>query len=161
MNKLTRKNKKHKCVIYKSCHHVPCGTSMNGCKPEYCYSDYHKGSSKSWSYCNMGEWGGKYKKYLLQCQSQKKCKIKKSRKDKNSVDVYELHNKMPYIWRYLKPKTRKYMIQLAKKSVKKLNIPFSLFNNRENKKYINKITKNMTRENKKKFYSLRHKFRDI
>ena len=159
MNKLTRKNKQHKCVIYKSCDHVPCNSAMNKCTPSYCIP----GSSRNWSHCNMANWGKKYKKYKKMCRNERNCKLVKTNKTKNTVDALTLHNKMPYIWRFLKPKTRKYMIEIANKQVKKINIPFHIFPDlkNNNKVNLNKITKNMTRKNKKKFYSLRHKYRDI
>ena len=52
-------------------------------------------------------------KYYKQFCNNKKSKLIKSKKT-NSVDVIKLHNKMPYIWRFLKPKTRKHMIEIAK-----------------------------------------------
>tara|TARA_Y200000002_G_C22145816_1_gene440876 strand:- start:214 stop:405 length:192 start_codon:yes stop_codon:yes gene_type:complete len=63
---------------------------------------------------------------------------------------------MPYIWRFLKPKTRKYMIELANKEVKKINITFHIFpdlktNKREN---LYKIVKNMTKKNRKKYKNI-------
>lgn len=162
MNKLTIKNKKHKhhkCVIYKSCHHVPCGNSMNKCTPSYCVP----GSSRNWGYCNMSNWGPNYEKYKKFCKSESECKLVKTKKTKNTVDALTLHNKMPYIWRFLKPKTRKLMIELANKEVKKINIPFHIFpdlkiDNREN---LYKITKNMTKKNKKNFFFLRKKYKNI
>ena len=55
---------------------------------------------------------------------------------------------MPYIWCFLKPKTRKFMIELANKKVKKINIPFHIFPDLKNYKRENtsKITKNMTKK---------------
>jgi len=55
---------------------------------------------------------------------------------------------MPYIWRFLKPKTQNLMIELANKEVKKINIIFHIFpdlktNKREN---LYKIIKNMTKK---------------
>ena len=149
MNKLTRKNKQHKCVIYKSCDHVPCNSGMNKCTPSYCIP----GSSRNWSHCNMANWGKKYKKYKKMCKNERNCKLVKTNKTKNTVDALTLHNKMPYIWRFLKPKTRKYMIEIANKQVKKINIPFHIFPDLKNNNKVNldKITKNMTRKNKKNF----------
>ena len=119
MNKLTKKNKHHKCVIYKSCDYVPCNSGMNKCTPSYCVP----GSSRNWGYCNMANWGTGYEKYKKMCKSERYCKLVKTKKTNNTVDALTLHNKMPYIWRFLKPKTRKYMIELANKKVKKINIP--------------------------------------
>ena len=165
MNKLTRKNKKNQknikstCNIYKSCDHVPCNSTMNKCTPSYCVP----GSSRNWGYCNMANWGPDYKKYKSACKDERKCKLVKTKKTKNTVDALTLHNKMPYIWRLLKPKTRKYMIELANKKVKKINIPFHIFpdlkiNKREN---LHKIAKNMTKKNKKNFFFLRNKYNKI
>jgi hypothetical protein len=165
MNKLTVKNKQPKCVIYKSCHHVPCGNNMNKCIPSYCVPDfkYNNHTSRNWGYCNMANWGPNYEKYKKTCKSENNCKLIKTKKTKNTVDALTLHNKMPYIWRFLKPKTRKLMIELANKEVKKINIPFHIFpdlkiNNREN---LYKIVKNMTKKNRKKFFSLRKKYKNI
>lgn len=151
--------KSKKCVIYKSCDHVPCNSTMNKCTPSYCVP----GSSRNWGYCNMANWGPLYEKYKHTCRDESKCILKNTKKTKNSVDALTLHNKMPYIWRFLKPKTRKYMIELANKEVKKINIPFHIFpdlkiNNREN---LYKIIKNMTKKNRKKFFSLRKKYKNI
>ena len=167
MNKLTRTNKKNKqpkCNKYKSCNHVPCNSTMNECTPSYCVP----GSSRNWGYCNMANWGPGYEKYKKMCKSERYCKLVKTKKTKNTVDALTLHNKMPYIWRFLKPKTRKYMIELANKKVKKINIPFHIFpdlkiNNREN---LYKITKNMTKKNRQKkidknLFSLRKKYKNI
>lgn len=162
MNKQTKKikkNKQHKCLIYKSCDHVPCNSRMNKCTPSYCVP----GSSRNWGYCNMANWGPGYEKYKITCKSERDCKLVKTKKTTNTVDALTLHNKMPYIWRFLKPKTRKYMIELANKEVKKINIPFHIFpdlknNNREN---LYKITKHMTKKNKKHFYNLRKIYKNI
>ena len=125
---------------------------MNKCTPSYCVP----GSSRNWDYCNMANWGPNYEKYKKTCKSENNCKLVKTKKTKNSVDALTLHNKMPYIWRFLKPKTRKYMIELPNKEVKKINIPFHIFpdlkiNNREN---LYKIVKNMTKKIEKNFLVL-------
>ena len=111
----------------------------------------------------MANWGPGYEKYKKICKSERYYKLVKTKKTKNTVDALTLHNKMPYIWRFLKPKTRKYMIELANKKVKKINIPFHIFpdlkiNNREN---LYKITKNMTKKNRQNFFSLRKKYKNI
>ncbi len=153
------RQKKPKCYIYKSCDYVPCNSGMNKCKPSYCVP----GSSRNWSHCNMSNWGSQYEKYMATCKDESKCKIKKTKKTKNTVDALTLHNKMPYIWRFLKPKTRKFMIELATKPVSIINIPFHIFPdlNLKKRENIKKIVKNMTRKNRKLFYSLRKKYREI
>jgi len=114
---------------YKSCDHVPCGSSPithKRCKPKYCY-DKGEGSSKHWSSCNMKNWFAKHSpRYIHQSSfcKPKPVKIVMSKKksiNPYQVDVHTLHNKMPYIWRFLSPRVQKKMIVLA-------NIP---------KKYIN------------------------
>ena len=142
-----------KCKIYKSCDHVPCNSSMNKCTPSYCVP----GSSKNWAYCNMTNWGKNYKKYRSFCKDESKCKLVKTRKIKQSVDALTLHNKMPYIWRFLKPNTRKLMIDLAKKKVKTINIPFHIFPD-QNKKTLKKTIKNMSKSKQKLFKTLRKKY---
>ena len=139
------------CKNYKSCAHVPCDSAMKKCKPEYCVP----GSSSNWTLCNMSNWGKKYKKYRKFCKNQSKCKFQKTKKQKNKVDALLLHNKMPYIWRFLKPTTRKHMIELAKKPIRKINIPFHIFP--ENKKTL----KHMNKKNKKLYYSLKKKYKNI
>jgi len=105
------------CKIYKSCKNVPCNQAMNKCKPSYCVP----GSSRNWTHCNMS-------KYKHLCKDESKCSLSKSRKvTQDTVDAKTLHNKMPYIWRFLKPKTRRHMIKLANKPVKDINIPFHVF----------------------------------
>ena len=51
----------------------------------------------------------------------------KCKKQKHKVNAQMIHKKMPYIWRFLKPNTRKHMIELAKKPVSKIDIPFHVF----------------------------------
>ena len=85
----------------------------------------------------------------------------KTKKFNNSVDALTLHNKMPYIWRFLKPQTRKNMVELAKKPVKHINIPFSIFPHTKKTKSISQFIKNMTKKNRKRFYKLRKKYKAI
>jgi len=143
------------CKVYKSCAHVPCGATMNKCTPSYCYPN----SSKNWNYCNMSNWKSRrYKKYKSSCSDESKCVLVKTKKNNNSVDVLTLHNKMPYIWRFLKPETRKHMVLLAKKPIKHINIPFSVFSHtKPNSRFIN----NMTKKNRNRLYKLRKKYRSI
>ena len=152
-----------KCKTFKSCERVPSGLSMNKCKPSYCipyYSSKNNYTSKNWGYCNMKNWKHiskkKYKKYKSMCKDESKCKIIKTRKQKNCVDALVLHNKMPYIWRFLKPNTRKHMIELANKNVKEINIPFSLFNHK-----VKGISRNITKKNNKRLINLRKKYKNI
>jgi hypothetical protein len=154
-----KKNENNKCFIYKSCDHVPCGHVMNKCTPSYCVP----GSSRNWGYCNMANWGSGYEKYKSTCRDERKCKLMKTKKTKNTVDALTLHNKMPYIWRFLKPTTRKYMIELANMKVKKINIPGHIFPDLNKKKgeNVKKIFKNMTKKNRAKFRKLRKKYKNI
>ena len=154
-----KKNTSSNLYIYKSCDHVPCNSSMNSCTPSYCIP----GSSRNWTHCNMSNWGNDYKKYKIYCKDETKYKIKKTKKTQNTVDALVLHNKMPYIWRFLKPQTRKLMIELANKPLKKINIPFHVFPdvNKKRKMTIKKMAKNMTKKNKKLFYKLRKKYKNI
>ena len=149
--------KSNKCFIYKSCEHVPCGSTMNKCKPSYCVP----GSSRNWSLCNMANWGLLYEKYTHNCRDESKCILKNTKKTKHTVDANTLHNKMPYIWRFLKPKTRKLMIDLAKKPVSIINIPGHIFPDLKKHQTINSVFKNMTKKNRKRFYKLRKKYKDI
>lgn len=155
--KSNNSNNSKKCFIYKSCDHVPCNSTMNKCKPSYCVP----GSSRNWSLCNMANWGPLYEKYKHTCRDESKCILKNTKKTKHTVDANTLHNKMPYIWRFLKPKTRKLMIELANKHVDKINIPFHIFPDIKKRDNINNITKNMTKKNKKNFFSLRKKYAAI
>ena len=155
MPKRNSKNDKHKCKIYKTCDHVPCNGSMNRCTPSYCVP----GSSRNWSHCNMANWGNHYTKYKKTCRDENKCVLQKTRKTKDTVDALTLHNKMPYIWRFLKPKTRKHMIELANKKVQTINIPYHIFPD-VNKKTLKKNIKNM-KKGKNLFIKLRKKYKDI
>ena len=110
------KNKTKKCNV--KCKDIKCGNSLNKCAPVYCYP----GGSKSWTKCNMKNWGGKYKKYKKYCKKDG-CPKKTNKKNKKyQVLAKTLHKKMPYIWRFLTPTTRKKMILLAKKPIKEINI---------------------------------------
>lgn len=97
------------CKKYRTCKEVPCGEMKNGCAPSYCANV----PSKNWGLCNMN------RKY---CKSQKPCTLKRNRAPKHQVLAKTLHNKLPYIWRFLDVKTRKNIINLAKKPLHKLNI---------------------------------------
>ena len=89
---------------------------MNGCEPSYCA----RHGSKNWASCNMAAWNPKYKRF---CKSQSHCKLSHRNKiDKDQVPVNTLHEKMPYIWRFLDRKTRKKIVMLAKKPVEEINI---------------------------------------
>lgn len=159
MSYKTKKIQPSKCNIYKSCDHVPCNATMNSCRPSYCVS----GSSRNWAHCNMSNWGIGYEKYKITCKDETKCKMQKTKKTQNTVDALVLHNKMPYIWRFLKPQTRKLMIELANKPLKKINIPFHVFPdlNKENRMSARKMGKNMTQKNRKLFNTLRKKYKNI
>ena len=128
--------KKKKCVKYKKCKYVPCNQAMPGCAPSYCTP----GSSRNWTLCNMAEFGGKYSKLKKYCRDTSKCVTsKRTIKLESSVLATELHNKMPYIWRFLKPNTRKLMIKIAKQPVSKINIPAHVWP--DHKLNLNKMTK--------------------
>ena len=49
-------------------------------------------------------------------------RMKKRKNPKNSVPASVMHAKMPYIWRFLDNKTRRKMINLARKPIKEINI---------------------------------------
>ena len=89
--------------------------------------------------------------------------INENKKTKNTVDALTLHKKMPYIWRFLKPTTRKHMIELANMKVKTIDIQGSIFPDLNKKKgeNVKKIFKNMTKKNRTKFMKLRKKYRNI
>ena len=119
---------------YRSCEHVPCrgikgvkSRYMNHCRPMYCHSDGSEFvGSKNWTKCNMANWSPKHRrKYGRFCQQSnvRACdKTLHTVAPKYQVDVMELHNKMPYIWRFLDNKTRKKMIILAKCPVSEINV---------------------------------------
>ena len=129
------------------CDRVKCVSTNPKCRPEYCYNTdkSDESSSRNWGYCNMTRWyRGKNKKNLTRRQKrlkknfEKKCvKELKDRTRKGSktllgskskirsVDVNTLHRKMPYIWRFLRPSTRRHMVDLALKPVAEINIKAS------------------------------------
>ena len=145
------KTKTKKCVKYRKCKNVPCNHAMNGCRPSYCVP----GSSRNWTLCNMSEWGGEYKHLKKHCKDDTKCKIVKSKVTKDTVDSKTLHNKMPYIWRFLKPKTRKMMIKLANKPTSTINIPFHIWPDK------NPRLNAMTKRHRKLFKQLRKTYKNI
>lgn len=151
--------KKTRCIKYRSCKHVPRGKCMNKCLPSYTFPE----SSRNWCKCNMSNWGKKYKEYRRFCKPENNCTLKKTKITKNTVDARILHSKMPYIWRFLKPNTRKQMIKLANKPVKKINIPFHIYpgRNLQSSKNIKKVTKNMTQKNKRLYRRLRREYKNI
>jgi hypothetical protein len=97
------------CKKYRTCEEVPCGEMKNGCPPTYCANV----PSKNWGLCNMN---AKY------CTSQKRCKLVRAQPPRYQVLAKTMHEKMPYIWRFLDRKTRRKMINLAKKPLRQLNI---------------------------------------
>lgn len=120
------------------CAYVPCGSSMNKCSPSYCYPE----SSRNWTLCNMSNWRKdrrnfskhgrrRYSKLRLHCRKDKstttKMRGRKRRRPRHTVDAVTLHNKMPYIWRHLRPRTRKQMIRLANAPKERINIPGHIF----------------------------------
>jgi len=133
---------------------MDCDQGDYKCRPEYC-SNNKDGSSKSWGYCNMLHWkkminSPNYEKFLKLCIKELKTKKnipRKKTKHTLSVNAELLHHKMPYIWRFLKPKTRRKMIELAKEPIKKINIPFMVFTKK--------------RKTSKEIKKLRSKFKDI
>ena len=120
------------------CANMNCEQVNRKCRPEYC-SDDKNGASKSWGYCNMLHWkhielSPNYTKIKQNCLKEPKYKTHNTKKNKRtiSVDAEMLHHKMPYIWRFLKPTTRRKMIELAKKEVDEINIPFMVFTKKRN-----------------------------
>lgn len=141
----SKTSKKKKCVTYKKCENVPCGGIKNGCRPHYCVP----GSSRNWHQCNMNK---------TKCRDESKCIMnKRTRKTKNTVDAKLLHSKFPYLWRFLKPNTRKHLILLAKQPKELLNIPFHVFPDSASKQSI----KTMTKKNRKLFKKLQKKYKNI
>jgi hypothetical protein len=109
---------------------MDCESMVHKCRPEYCSSNKN-GASKSWGYCNMLRWkhikeSPNYKLFKTRCMNTPQTQHKKTKKT-ISVNAELLHQKMPYIWRFLKPKTRRKMIELAKQPVDKINVPFMVF----------------------------------
>ena len=139
---------------YNSCKHTPCGKALsthNNCKPSYCYPS----ESKNWSFCNMKNWyaSGTRKHFIYKSKCKTGKNIKKSKKksiDKLQVDALTLHNKMPYIWRFMTPKTQKKMIILAKLPVNLINTWPSYNRKYKTKKNKNKNLKKSTIRYKKK-----------
>ena len=141
-SKTLKKDKK--CTNYKKCENVPCDAIKNGCKPSYCVP----GSSRNWAKCNMGLYG--------ECRDESKCIMnKRNTKTKQTVPASVMHSKFPLIWRFLKPHTRKHMINLAKKPANYLNLDFHLF---PDKKYN---IKNMSKKNAMRYKTLRKKYKNI
>ena len=138
--KTKTKTKHTTCKVYRSCDNVPCGEAMNSCKPSYCYPQ----SSRNWTVCNMGRGN---------CRDESKCKLNRTRsKPKHTVLAKTLHEKMPYIWRFLRPQTRKHMIRLANMPVSKINIPAHVFDTP-----VNRLPKHL----RSKYRTLRKKYRKI
>ena len=138
------------CEVYKSCDNVPCGKTMNRCKPSYCYPY----SSRNWSKCNMANLKSNNKTRNTKiCKNESKCRLNKTnKKPRYSVSARTLHNKMPYIWRFLKPQTRKHMIELAQKPINKINIPAHVFD-----QPISKLPRNI----RQKYKTYRKKYKTI
>ena len=88
-------------------------------------------------------------KKFLKKYKQKNLNKSKKIHTKNSVNAKTLHQKMPYLWRFLKPKTRKHLVDLAKKPIHLINIPFHVFENLNKKTQKNHIKKQ--RQLKKKY----------
>ena len=152
---------------YKNCTRVPPNVSMNKCRPRYIsplFNDKSNASANNWGLCNMKNWhhktSKKHKYYKQFCNNNRNSKLIKSKKT-NSVDAIKLHNKMPYIWRFLKPKTRKHMIELANKPVKEINIPFSLFPDNIKNMSSKKTLKMYDKKTRKKIYNFRNIYKNI
>lgn len=120
------------------CDYVPCGAALNRCRPSYCYPQ----SSRNWTTCNMSNWSKdsknfsraarrRYAALRRTCRREKREHVerirRRGRRPRYSVDAITLHNKMPYIWRFMRPETRKEMIRLAKLPVSKINIPGHIY----------------------------------
>ena len=133
--------KTQKRCKWDKCDYVPCGMSMPHCPPQYCHTKRKNASSRNWGHCNMLFLSDKpihKKKCGKELERFKSCKKNKtSKKNQISVDVLKLHDKMPYIWRFLRPTTRKHMITLANMPISKINIPGSIYGdkNKTFKKY--------------------------
>lgn len=128
------------CIKYKSCKNVPCGKTLNKCKPEYCYSEKNLNQlSRNWSSCNIKNLG--FPKY--KCKSEKKCKLNKTNKiTKDTISPKRLYQKFPYVWRFLKPNTRKHIIQIANKPIDEININYMLWDDKP-KRSLRKKYKNI------------------
>lgn len=114
-----RKKGRPRSNRWKSCKHVPCGSSMSHCKPSYC----HPGESKNWGLYNIKNlYPNKSKLYKhLKKHCTKVIKSVSNNIPKFQVKTRKLHRKLPYIWRQLKPETRKKMIVMA-------NLPVNVIN---------------------------------
>ena len=114
--------------IWRTCKNVPCGSVQDNCHPEYCVSENQ--ISKNWGNCNMEYIVPKKFKHRFhsKCEKErkarptKKTRMKKRKNPTNSVSASVMHAKMPYIWRFLDNKTRRKMINLARKPIKEINI---------------------------------------
>jgi len=113
----------------------------------------------------MVNWGKGYEIYKPRCREESQCIMKNTPVTRNTVDARILHNKMPYIWRFLKPHTRKYMIELANKKVQEINVPYMLFPDIPKKtsasSFIKKMTRRLPKRVRKQFYTRRKKYRNI
>ena len=121
------------------CDYVRCGSPhLNRCRPSYAWPC----SSMNWHYCNMSNWSkdkrnfnarqrASYAKLRGRCSPQSQADLRRvgsmRSKAKHTVDAVTMHQKMPYIWRFLRPQTRKRMIELARKPVTEINIPGHIF----------------------------------
>lgn len=157
--------KTKKCYSYSDCKYTKCGDflGMPSCRPSYCYDDKNKSVfAKNWLNCNMLNWKHlkknkkRYSELKQKCIEElfkkQKCKKGKTKKiNKTSVDALELHSKMPYIWRFLKPQTRKHMVQLAKKPIHELNVHGSIFGD----------IRCLPKKTQKKMMKLRQKYKNI
>ena len=113
------KNKTKKVKCYKSCKNVSCNKHMTrSTKMSYC----EPCGSKNCTHCNLLKLKKNKKLFKKKCTMKLCNKRKKGRKYINKVSARTLHKKMPYIWRHLTKKTRKRLLSLAKKPIKKLNI---------------------------------------
>jgi hypothetical protein len=122
------------CKKYKSCKNVPCGETQYKCPPEYCFNKKNLNQlSRNWGICNTK----KYKDTkFCKNENKNKCKLNKTNKiTKNTIGPDELYKKFPYIWRYLKPNTRKHIIKLANKPIKEININYMLWDDKP-KRYL-------------------------
>lgn len=125
------------------CKYVRCGLPhLNHCRPSYAWPC----SSMNWHYCNMSNWSKDkrnfnarqraiYAQLRGRCSPQSQADLRRvgsmRSKAKHTVDAVTMHQKMPYIWRFLRPKTRKRMIELARKPVREINIPGHIFDMKE------------------------------
>lgn len=106
------------------CINTPCGAaprSAHRCRPAYC----HPGESKNWSACNMKNWhrrgSRKYRALARMCGPGYGKGPSSRRRPRLQVDAMELHRKMPYIWRFMTPRTKKRIMTLGKMSTRRIN----------------------------------------